>query len=117
MPHFIIAHTDNVRPHDNANHVFKSLFDIAAAHPTMDRNAMKGRIQKLDATYTVDGDAARSYVHLELAILSGRETSLKQDIGKALLAALPTFFNAPDQCQFSVEIRDMDRDAYFKQTQ
>lgn len=116
MPHFIIDHTDSAQPHDNWNHVFKTLFETALQHPTMNRADMKGRARQLEASYMDDGDAAKSYVHLELAVLTGREPDLKRAIGEALLEKLPTLFRTTEQCQFSVEIRDMNRDAYFKQS-
>ena len=116
MPHFIIEHTDNVKPHENWQRVFDALFTAAAAKPTMNRADMKGRARQITGAYMTDGNANQAFVHLELALMTGRDPAMLSELGAELLAVMPQIFKADALCQYSIEMREMNRALYFKQT-
>ncbi len=114
MPNFTIEHSTNVTPNRGWDAVFDALFTKAASHPTMARDAMKGRVRQLEHSYMDDGAPDKSYVHLEVALLSGREPAMLTALGNDLVNLLPDMFNVTAQCQFTAELRDMARERHFK---
>ncbi|MNF15950.1 hypothetical protein D3C80_2187700 [compost metagenome] len=60
--------------------------------------------------------AERAFVHVKLAILSGRSPEVKKQVSESLLAALNEAVQWPAELdvQLCVEILDIDRDSYSK---
>lgn len=117
MPHFVIEHTNNVKPRENWERVFDALFTASAAKPTMMRADMKGRARRIEGAYMTDGNPDQAFVHLELALMTGRDPNMLNELGKELLAILPQVFATTAPCQYSIEMREMNRALYFKHTQ
>ncbi len=115
MPHFIIEHTDNIQPQGNWAQVFDALFTAAAAKPTMMRPDMKGRARQITGAYMTDGNPNQAFVHLELALMTGRDPTMLNELGAELLAIMSQVFKTDAPCQYSIEMREMNRALYFKQ--
>ncbi|MDB6145034.1 MAG: 5-carboxymethyl-2-hydroxymuconate isomerase [Pseudomonas sp.] len=60
--------------------------------------------------------ASRGFVHLKLALLSGRSSGVKKVLSESLLAALQDASTWPAgvEVQLSCEVVDLDRDSYAK---
>ena len=64
-----------------------------------------------------DGARDRSFVHLTVSVLAGREAPVLRATGDALLAVLCECFpstRAGRRCDLTVEVREMASDLYWK---
>jgi len=78
---------------------------------------LKTRVLKIDDYVIADNDDARSFVHLTCAILTGRSVDVRQNLGRKLYHVLCEVFSESKQkqiCDISVEIREMEKETYFK---
>ncbi|NJP44611.1 5-carboxymethyl-2-hydroxymuconate Delta-isomerase [Actinacidiphila epipremni] len=74
----------------------------------------KTRFVRHDDLWIGDGSPHRAMIHVEVALLSGRDPETKRALTAAVLAALREH-TAPTpqfEVQFSVDLRDLDREAY-----
>jgi 5-carboxymethyl-2-hydroxymuconate isomerase len=63
------------------------------------------------------GSPESVFVHLSVAIFAGRAPAQQQEIGERLLAILKEAFGQAwlaRPCDFTVELREMRREGYFK---
>lgn len=76
----------------------------------------KTRFVRHDDLYIGDGSPHHAMVHVEIALLSGRTPETKRALTEAVLATLRAH-TAPTPrlaVQFSVTLRDLDRDSYVR---
>lgn len=78
--------------------------------------SFKTRFQALDEAVIGDGADSHAMIHVDLAILSGREPVLKQTLGRAALELARAHIRAVPgmDIQVTVEVRDLDRPHYHK---
>ncbi|WNI15247.1 5-carboxymethyl-2-hydroxymuconate Delta-isomerase [Actinacidiphila sp. ITFR-21] len=76
----------------------------------------KTRFLRLDEEYLADGSPRYALIHAEVALLSGRAPEVKRELAEAVLALLRRHAApAPAvEVQFSVALRDLDRETYVK---
>jgi 5-carboxymethyl-2-hydroxymuconate isomerase len=74
----------------------------------------KTRFVRHDDLWIADGGPHHAMIHVEVAILSGRTPETKRALTEAVLAALRAHTAPTPQyaVQFSVDLRDLDREAY-----
>ena len=71
----------------------------------------------MDRYLVGDGTSGEGFVHLDVRFLEGRPLELKEEIGLRLLAVLKQSYELlaeQGDLQITVEIRDIERAAYFK---
>ncbi len=118
MPHITIEHSSNVKLTRAAEEVLKDLHEILAAQPSVDMTAIKSRIITHNVYRVSDGAGANNFVHLRLDVLTGRDIALRQQMGEVLLKILVAAFEPithGDKINYSLEVREMERETYFKQ--
>jgi 5-carboxymethyl-2-hydroxymuconate isomerase len=78
--------------------------------------SFKTRFTALAETVIGDGDARHAMVHVDFRLLSGRETLVKQTLGRMVLALAEQHVRpvAGMDIQVTVEVRDLDRPHYHK---
>ncbi|WP_405580741.1 5-carboxymethyl-2-hydroxymuconate Delta-isomerase [Streptomyces sp. NBC_01190] len=116
MPHITVEYSDAVtdafdRP-AFAKDLHEALVTIAGGRAA----GCKTRFVRLDETYLADGSPHHAMIHAELALFAGRPPEVKRELTGAVLALLRRH-TAPTpalELQFSVDFRDLDRDAYAK---
>ena len=111
MPHFIIEYSS--RGHDGlfeASSLMRSLHDAAAATGIMQAEDIKVRAMPF-ADYLVAG-SSDGFCHLSVYMLNGRTAEQKTLLSEALRAVM--YKMLPRTKSLSVDIRDMDPDAYKK---
>lgn len=111
-----IEYTDNLRGLDEAA-LLQALNTVVCNHPTVSDEAdMKSRIQRLSSYHIGRNSTGRGFVHVQLSLLCGRSPEIKRQLSEQLGAALHACIAPhPDlEVQLSVDIADMDKDAYFK---
>jgi 5-carboxymethyl-2-hydroxymuconate isomerase len=114
MPHITVEYSGTVadvfdRP-AFAKDTHQALVDIAGGRA----GGCKTRFVRLDETYIADGSAGYAMIHAQIGVLSGRTTAVKRELAEAVLGLLRKH-TAPArqvELQFSVELRDLDRETY-----
>lgn len=78
--------------------------------------SFKTRFYAIEDGVIGDGDPRHAMIHVDLAMLSGREPELKQALGRATLALVEAHLRplAGHDIQVTVEVRDLDRPHYHK---
>ena len=116
MPHLTLEHTSNVRPTREFDDLFEQLHAVLAENGVKIANC-KSRAMERSRFYVAEGDHSSAFVHLDVRFMEGRSPESKQTIGQKLLGALRECFVPPSEItdlQITVEIRDIERQAYFK---
>jgi 5-carboxymethyl-2-hydroxymuconate isomerase len=117
MPHLTLEYTNNLRLFDAA----KALRDLNGAlieSKLFEEADIKSRALSLDTFLVGASPDPRGFIHVRLAILSGRSEQAKRDLSASLLHALKARCEpmAGGEIQLSVEIQDIERGSYAKAT-
>lgn len=117
MPHLVIAHSPNA-PLTGAlgPALLAALHEALGAVQTFPLESLKSRLLQHDVFIVADGQS-QAFVHAELALLAGRDFSIRQQLGQVLADGLEQHLSAHASavpCQLSVEVREMDRSTYVK---
>jgi 5-carboxymethyl-2-hydroxymuconate isomerase len=77
---------------------------------------IKSRAVKVETFKVGTALAERAFVHVKLALLSGRSAQIKKQLSESLLAVVRDLCEWPSsiEVQLCVEILDIDRDSYSK---
>jgi 5-carboxymethyl-2-hydroxymuconate isomerase len=77
---------------------------------------IKSRAVKVETFKVGTAMAERAFVHVKLAVLSGRSGQIKKQLSDSLLAVLQDLCQWPTgiEVQLAVEILDIDRESYTK---
>ena len=117
MPQLTLDYTDNIPDPVDFESLFSQLHEVLSdvAGIRID-NCKSSAVKRAD--YRIGaGDSGAAFVHVEVAILSGRPLEIKQEIGRRMLETLRDVYSGRlDELalQITVEVRDMDKDLYFK---
>ena len=79
---------------------------------------IKGRAVKVETFKVGTALAERAFVHVKLALLSGRSPQIKRQLSESLLAVVKDLCEWPAgvEIHLCVEILDIDRESYAKAT-
>jgi 5-carboxymethyl-2-hydroxymuconate isomerase len=115
MPHLTFEYTGNLAKLDLLPALKKLNLSLADSGEFEEAD-IKSRALRLDDFVVGTASADRSFVHVTVAILSGRSPAIKARLSHALLGVLKEIFRPLDAAnlQLSVEIQDIDRDSYAK---
>jgi 5-carboxymethyl-2-hydroxymuconate isomerase len=117
MPHITLQYTNNISNKKNFNRLFAGIHTVLSKRAEIDPRNCKSRAIKLTDYFIGEGEKSNAFVHLELRIFQGRNSEIKQQIGKEILKLLKTHFKENSEnlkIQFTVEIIEMDGELYFK---
>jgi len=117
MPHLVLEYSANVPDEPDLHRVLRRLNEAMTTAGPFDLANVKSRAVRLDPFRVADGAPGRAFVHLTAAVLAGREAGVLRMAGEALLAVLRESFPraaAERRCDFTVELREMRPDLYFK---
>lgn len=116
MPHLHMEYTANL-PGLNAdvalirlNNTLVGSGQFAAEHD------IKSRALKVETFKVGTGLGERAFVHVKLALLSGRSPQIKKQLSESLLAVVQDLCEWPTdvEVQLCVEVLDIDRESYTK---
>ncbi len=114
MPHLIVDYSSSLDTQMDMRAVLRRLHDVAITQPTIDPASVKSRLSpRADVLVGQQGDAGR-YVHVQFSLLSGRALDVRQGMRDALASVLLSA--CPTGTDLAVEIREMEKDTYFKDT-
>ncbi|TAE28962.1 MAG: 5-carboxymethyl-2-hydroxymuconate Delta-isomerase [Candidatus Kapaibacterium sp.] len=117
MPHLVLEYSTNIVEQPDFERLFSRMHWILTETGAFKLADIKSRAVPCPTFYLADGNANNAFVHVRLEILEGRSHDVKKQAGERLLTLLKeTFALSVEQrsCALSVELRDMQRDAYFK---
>jgi len=118
MPQITLEHTTNLQPDRSWNDLFGQLHDQIAGLAGIEVSACKSRVLALDTYRVGDGAKNKAFAHLTIRIFAGRSPAVKTELGRAGLALLKQYLGTADDTldvQLTVELQDIDREAYFKE--
>ena len=115
MPHLTLEYTDNL-PALDARDVLLELNRTLVESGHFEEADIKSRAIKLDTFVVGTSSDRRAFVHVKLAVLSGRSPETKRALSESLLLALKTFGEPATggEVQLCVEVLDIDRGSYAK---
>lgn len=114
MPHTTVEYSGTLAGALDKPGFGKALHDALVTIAGGRAAGCKTRFVRHDDLYIGDGSPHYAMVHVEIALLSGRTPQTKRALTEAVLAALRAH-TAPTpqfEVQFSVDMRDLDREAY-----
>lgn len=116
MPHLLVEYTPNLPELDADKALLRLNHALVASGQFAAEFDIKSRALRLDAFRVGTGLGERAFVHVKLALLSGRSPEIKRQLSESLLAVLKDLCAWPAgvQVQLSVEVVDLDRVAYAK---
>jgi len=115
MPHLTLEYTSNLS-NLNPSSVLDQFNQALIASEQFEEPDIKSRALRLEDFAIGEASEGRGFVHVRLAILSGRSPETKSDLSHRLLAVLEKACPpvAGLRCQLSVEVQDIDRASYAK---
>jgi 5-carboxymethyl-2-hydroxymuconate isomerase len=115
MPHCTLECSDNIVDQVDFQQVLLDIHAYLESTGMFQTADIKSRVVR-HAEYVVgDGAADRAFVTVELAILGGRDKSVKRELSQSILSLLERHFPktlADRRCSLTVRISDIDRDSY-----
>jgi 5-carboxymethyl-2-hydroxymuconate isomerase len=110
MPHFVIEYSRDIEVRFDINTVMQIVYDSGVASGVMQACDIKVRARPYYHYRLVnEGD---SFLHVMVFLLDGRTDTQKEHVAVILREALQTYL--VDVTSVSVDIRDMNRQAYKK---
>ncbi|MHC8291217.1 5-carboxymethyl-2-hydroxymuconate Delta-isomerase [Pseudomonas sp. XS1P51] len=116
MPHLHMEYTTNL-PDLNADVALIRLNNtLVASGQFAAEFDIKSRAVKVETFKVGTALGERAFVHVKLALLSGRSPQIKQQLSDSLLAVVQDLCEWPTgvEVQLAVEILDIDRESYTK---
>lgn len=116
MPHLALEYSANLADALDIPTVLAGINAELAASGHFAEPDIKSRAIRHDVYAIGLHNDGRGFVHVRLAILSGRTPDVKKELSAAILAALQAGIPSVDgvAIQLSVEIVDLDRECYGK---
>jgi 5-carboxymethyl-2-hydroxymuconate isomerase len=119
MPHLKLEHSTNTVETPIPAEFFSRLHSILADSGPFALENIKSRVVSHENYFIAEGDSERAFIHLEVAILAGPEEEVLKHVSARMLEFLKDEFKktaSKNKCSFSVEIRQMRRETYCKET-
>jgi 5-carboxymethyl-2-hydroxymuconate isomerase len=118
MPHVFLEYTPNLTEFDADKALLRINHALVASGQFGAEFDIKSRATELGAFRVGTGLGERGFVHVKLALLSGRSAQIKKQLSESLLAGLKDLGDWPEgiEVQLSVEVVDLDRESYAKVT-
>lgn len=116
MPHLHMEYTANLQNLNVDVALLRLNNALVASGQFSAEYDIKSRAVQVGAFRVGTGLGERGFVHVKLALLSGRTPAIKKQLSESLLAVLQELCEWPASVdvQLCVEILDIDRDSYAK---
>ena len=114
MPHLIIDYSDNLGSSIQELKILEALHDVMLNCGLFSPDAVKSRSYNAQDFLVGTKGNSGSFLHVSVAILSGRTVEQKQTLSQALINILQE--KLIDVDSLTVEIRELDRETYKKVT-
>ncbi len=119
MPHIILEYSDNITDKPDFQKLLRELHQGFAKTGHFKLTDIKSRVVKHDLYFIGDGDPIRTFVTVNLRILSGWTDKLKSELSHLILKLLKQYFPktiAQQKSSVTVQISDIHKASYEKVT-
>lgn len=116
MPHITLEYSANLSCPPSGQ-LLERLHNLLPRIGPFELLAIKSRMIEHSVFLIADGGSDAAFIHLELAILSGRDAETKREVSNQLLEFLSSEFASclkTQQISLTVEVREMNLDCYSK---
>ena len=115
MPHLTLEYTSNLGA-INPDRILLALNHALVASEHFEETDIKSRAVQLDTWRIGVSTSEHAFVHVKLAILSGRSAQVKSEISSALLRVLSASCKdlTSHPLQLCVEVQEIERASYAK---
>jgi 5-carboxymethyl-2-hydroxymuconate isomerase len=117
MPHLVLEYSSNVAFPPDPGRLFDRLHRGLHETGGISIGNCKSRARAADPFYVASGEGAGAFVHLDVRFLEGRSNEVLDAVGRGALETLEHWFREAGEnldLQLTVEIREIERSAYFK---
>lgn len=117
MPHIHLETTADLPENGNVPDILEALVARLATFETVASDQIKAR-HSLRSNWIMGEGAPAGFAHCSVSILDGRPLELRKRMGEGMYQVLCEQFAesmAAKEVAVSLEIREMNRDTYFKQ--
>jgi 5-carboxymethyl-2-hydroxymuconate isomerase len=117
MPHCILEYSANIADQPDFPALFRQLHDVMMESGQFSLNDIKSRAIRHEVFLIGDGDPGRTFVTVELRLLSGRSDEVKAALSRSVLAFLEGWFPrtlAETKCSLTVHVSELYRPSYQK---
>ncbi|MEL6116809.1 5-carboxymethyl-2-hydroxymuconate Delta-isomerase [Photobacterium sp. SP02] len=112
MPHLKLEFADPVAERVNVAALLEELHQSLLTCGVFEPASVKSRAYPCHQWQVGEGGDAHNFIHLELALLSGRDNDCKRGLAERLMPLLEQHAATIDS--LTIEIRDMESDTYLK---
>ncbi len=114
MPHIIVEYSKNIGDIIDISKLVHDMHD-KLAEQGVDKNTIKTRGVACNYACVGEQDSRGHMLHTRLLILEGRDAETKHKYGDALHEVMKKYVgDAVKHCSITLEVRDMDKDFYYK---
>ena len=117
MPQIRMEYSSNISQKVDSAVILAELVSVISAAAEIPVVHFKSRLLRREEYLVGEGGERDAFVHLEVGIFSGRILDVKRRIGEDCIEYLEEYFSPSAgelSLQITVEIRDMEKEAYFK---
>lgn len=117
MPHCILEYSANLPGLPDLQALFQQLHDVLMASGQFTLDDIKSRAIQHDVYRIGDGDPRRTFIAMNLCLLSGRSDEVKTDLARSVLELLERAFAralAETSCSLTVQVSELHRLSYQK---
>lgn len=117
MPHLTLEYTANLDAWAGDPDLLLALHRLLNSAAGIKIANCKSRWRMIDEWLVGDGGTSSAFIHLDIRFLEGRPKEVKDSVGQGAVDLIRNHFQAGDpelDLQITVEIRDIQRAAYFK---
>ncbi|HKV08801.1 MAG TPA: 5-carboxymethyl-2-hydroxymuconate Delta-isomerase [Thermoanaerobaculia bacterium] len=117
MPHCILEYSANLPESPDFQALFRELHEVLVASGEFKLEDIKSRAVRHEVFRIGDGDPKRTFVAMNLCLLSGRSDEVKAGLARSILELLKRAFArtlAETACSLSVQVSELHRPSYQK---
>ncbi len=115
MPHLVLEYTENVASGFDPRALILKLSDDVLASGQFQKDDIKARAIQHDV-YAAGLSSEQGFVHLKLSLLAGRAPEIRKALAQTLMTTLRHGIAPKQAIPLSVEIAEMERETYLKET-
>lgn len=115
MPHIVVEYSGNLWEKIQHRETLVGLHKVLGEYAELEN--IKSRSLVCENYLVGDGSEEYAFIHVNLRLLPGRTTQIKQKIGSEIVQFLREMYGDSCRefsCDFTVDIEDMDKDCYTK---
>lgn len=119
MPHVVLEYSANIEEKPDFSQVLSEIHELLPSVGPYEPSGIKSRAVERSTFRVAQAESGHGFVHVELAILSGRDEGVRRETSARLLELLKRQFEkslSKQRISFSVEIREIDGACYSKET-